>query len=203
MPVKNKSRLTNSGFKGVITSLNKEEKEVLANEGIASSDKVPTDIAVKDNKLGLEHDNVWLTNQNAINLGDNMTYDATTKTLNAKGGEQKKYYNHFITLMGTGVSCSFTITNSRPEPYTSVGDIYTYLRTLTGSISISATGSYSGKSGKGIISQLEITAPQGYSYITFANLEIEVVENVPTIKMTEKAASVYFSSVYSDDVKEL
>ena len=47
---------------------------------------LPTDIAVKDNKLGLEHDNVWLTNQNAINLGDNMTYDATTKTLNAKGG---------------------------------------------------------------------------------------------------------------------
>lgn len=47
---------------------------------------LPTDIAVKDNKLGLEHDNVWLTNQNAINLGNNMTYDATTKTLNAKGG---------------------------------------------------------------------------------------------------------------------
>lgn len=47
---------------------------------------LPTDIAIKDNKLGLEHDNVWLTNQNAINLGDNMTYDATTKTLNAKGG---------------------------------------------------------------------------------------------------------------------
>lgn len=47
---------------------------------------LPTDIAVKDNKLGLEHDNVWLTNQNAINLGDNMTYDETTKTLNAKGG---------------------------------------------------------------------------------------------------------------------
>lgn len=47
---------------------------------------LPTDIAVKDNKLGLEHDNVWLTNQNAINLGDNMTYDEVTKTLNAKGG---------------------------------------------------------------------------------------------------------------------
>ena len=52
---------------------------------------LPTDIAIKDNKLGLEHDNVWLTNQNAINLGDNMTYDATTKTLNAKGGGGSSY----------------------------------------------------------------------------------------------------------------
>lgn len=46
---------------------------------------LPTDIAVKDNKLGLEHNNTWLTNQNAINLGANLEYDATTKTLNAKG----------------------------------------------------------------------------------------------------------------------
>lgn len=46
----------------------------------------PTDVAIKNNKLGLEHDNTWLTNQNAINLGDNLTYDETTKTLNAKGG---------------------------------------------------------------------------------------------------------------------
>lgn len=47
---------------------------------------LPTDIAVKDNKLGLKHDNVWLTNQNAITLGSNLEYDVTTKTLNAKGG---------------------------------------------------------------------------------------------------------------------
>ena len=47
---------------------------------------LPTDIAVKNNKLGLEHNNTWLTNQNAINLGANLEYDATTKTLNAKGG---------------------------------------------------------------------------------------------------------------------
>lgn len=46
----------------------------------------PTDVAIKNKKLGLEHDNTWLTNQNAINLGDNLTYDETTKTLNAKGG---------------------------------------------------------------------------------------------------------------------
>lgn len=47
---------------------------------------IPTDVAIKDNKLGLEHDSTWLTNQNAINLGSNMTYDEATKTLNAKGG---------------------------------------------------------------------------------------------------------------------
>lgn len=46
----------------------------------------PTDIGVKDNKLGLKHDTTWLTNQDAITLGDNITYDETTKTLNAKGG---------------------------------------------------------------------------------------------------------------------
>ena len=48
----------------------------------------PTDIGVKDNKLGLKHDTNWLTNQDAINLGDNLIYDDTTKTLNAKGGSE-------------------------------------------------------------------------------------------------------------------
>lgn len=46
---------------------------------------VPTDIAVKDGKLGLEHDTTWLTNQNAITLGDGLTYDEATKTLKAEG----------------------------------------------------------------------------------------------------------------------
>lgn len=46
----------------------------------------PTNIGVKDNKLGLKHDTTWLTNQDAITLGDNLTYDDTTRTLNAKGG---------------------------------------------------------------------------------------------------------------------
>ena len=47
---------------------------------------VPTDIAVHEGKLGLEHDTVWLTNQSAITLGDGLTYDEATKTLKAKGG---------------------------------------------------------------------------------------------------------------------
>ena len=46
---------------------------------------VPTDIAVKNGKLGLEHDTTWLTNQNAITLGDGLTYDEATKTLKAEG----------------------------------------------------------------------------------------------------------------------
>ena len=48
---------------------------------------VPTDIAVHEGKLGLKHDTVWLTNQSAINLGANLTYDAVTNTLDvAKTG---------------------------------------------------------------------------------------------------------------------
>lgn len=119
------------------------------------------------------------------------------------GGEEKKYYNHFITLIKSGATCNFTITNSRPDPYTSIGDIYTYLRTPNGSISISATGSYDGASGKGIVSKFQISTPQGYCTVTFTKLEIEVVENVPTIKATEMATSVYISSIYSDNVVEL
>lgn len=46
---------------------------------------LPTDVGIKDNKLGLLHDTKWLTNQDAINL-DGFTYDETTKTLKASGG---------------------------------------------------------------------------------------------------------------------
>ena len=45
----------------------------------------PTDVGVKDNKLGLLHDTTWLTNQGAINL-DGFTYDEATKTLKVTGG---------------------------------------------------------------------------------------------------------------------
>lgn len=47
---------------------------------------VPTDIAVKDGKLGLEHDTTWLANQKAITLGTHLTYDVVTNTLDADGG---------------------------------------------------------------------------------------------------------------------
>ena len=45
----------------------------------------PTDVGVKDNKLGLLHDTTWLTNQGAINL-DGFTYDEATKTLKVNSG---------------------------------------------------------------------------------------------------------------------
>lgn len=125
------------------------------------------------------------------------------KELSGGQQEQKKYYNHFITLSGRDATCNFTITNSRPDPYTTVGDIYIYLMTQGSSISISATGSYDGASGKGILSKLHISAPNGQSIVEFTKLEIEVVENVPTIKMTNMAASTFVNSVYSDEVVEL
>ena len=64
----------------------------------------PTDIGVKDKKLGLKHDTTWLTNQDAINLGDNLTYDNTTKTLNAKGGNLPLPLEIEGTITGEGFS---------------------------------------------------------------------------------------------------
>ena len=154
---------------------------------------MPTDTKLQNliiNDLTEEQYNALTPNENELYL-----------TPDTSSG--KKYYNHFITLSETGISCSFTITNSRPDPYTKIGDIYTYLNSSISSISISVTGSYNGASGKGILHELQITSPNGQSIVSFTKLEIEVVENVPTIKMTESAAGAYFSSVYSDKVVEL
>lgn len=57
------------------------------NKTVESLNKaIPTDVGIKDNKLGLLHDTTWLTNQGAINL-DGFTYDEATNTLKASGGE--------------------------------------------------------------------------------------------------------------------
>ena len=53
---------------------------------------IPTDIAVINGKLGLEHDGKWLTGQNAIILGSNLSYNADTNTLDAVGGNTDNYY---------------------------------------------------------------------------------------------------------------
>lgn len=53
---------------------------------------IPTDIAVINGKLGLEHDGKWLTGQNAIRLGSNLSYNADTNTLDAVGGNTDNYY---------------------------------------------------------------------------------------------------------------
>lgn len=53
---------------------------------------VPDDIAVINGKLGLEHDGKWLTGQNAIKLGSNLSYNADTNTLDAVVGSTDNYY---------------------------------------------------------------------------------------------------------------
>ena len=45
----------------------------------------PTDVGIKNNKLGLQNGSTWLTNRNAINL-EGFAYDANTNTLKAEGG---------------------------------------------------------------------------------------------------------------------
>ena len=85
MPVKNVKRKTNDGLQGTIVGLTEEEKQALNEAGIASSEEMPTDVAVKDGKLGLKHDSVWLANQNALNL-EGFEYDDATKTLKTNGG---------------------------------------------------------------------------------------------------------------------
>ena len=92
MPVKNIKRRTNDGLQGTIVGLTDKEKQALTKDGIASSEDVdnlvkemPTDIGVKDGKLGLMHDTVWLANHSALNLSG-FEYDEATTTLKAKGG---------------------------------------------------------------------------------------------------------------------
>ena len=55
------------------------------NEFNIVNSKLPTDVAIKDNKLGLKNGNTWLTNTNAINL-EGFSYIETTNTLKAEGG---------------------------------------------------------------------------------------------------------------------
>lgn len=49
------------------------------------NNKIPTDVGIKDNKLGLKNGSTWLTNTNAINL-EGFAYNADTNTLKAEGG---------------------------------------------------------------------------------------------------------------------
>lgn len=49
------------------------------------NNKIPTDVGIKDNKLGLKNGNTWLTNSKAINL-EGFVYNEDTNTLKAEGG---------------------------------------------------------------------------------------------------------------------
>lgn len=78
---------------------------------------VPTDIAVKDGKLGLEHNTTWLTNQNAITLGDGLTYDEATKTLKASGGGSISVIE-LTDKNGTIASAQLGEINANPQNFT-------------------------------------------------------------------------------------
>ena len=49
------------------------------------ANNIPTDVGIKDNKLGLKNGTTWLTNSNAINL-EGFAYNENTNTLKAEGG---------------------------------------------------------------------------------------------------------------------
>lgn len=78
---------------------------------------IPTDIAVKNGKIGLEHDATWLTNQNAITLGDGLTYDETTKTLKASGGEGGISVIELTDKNGTIASTQLNEINANPQNF--------------------------------------------------------------------------------------
>ncbi|MDY5996060.1 MAG: hypothetical protein SPJ07_01700 [Bacilli bacterium] len=86
----------------------------------ALNEITPTDVGIKDNKLGLLHDTTWLTNQNAINL-DGFTYDEATKTLKAEGsgatlpagtGTDPFHINGLEYYSGSDYSFSYSVTNT-------------------------------------------------------------------------------------------
>lgn len=78
---------------------------------------VPTDIAVKDGKLGLEHDTTWLTNQNAITLGDGLTYDESTKTLKASGSGGSISVIELTDKNGTIAPAQLSEINAKPQNF--------------------------------------------------------------------------------------
>lgn len=78
---------------------------------------IPTDIAVKNGKIGLEHDTTWLTNQNAITLGDGLTYDEATKTLKASGGKGGISVIELTDKNGTIASTQLGEINANPQNF--------------------------------------------------------------------------------------
>ena len=63
----------------------------------------PTDIGVKEGKLGLLHDTKWLTNQGAITIGSNLNYIAETNTLNANVSQAEVSSKQDRLVSGTNI----------------------------------------------------------------------------------------------------
>ena len=76
-----------SEFNGLYeTKVDANNSHSTLSDNIASvANNTPTDVGIKDNKLGLKNGNTWLTNLNAINL-EGFAYDANSNTLKAEGG---------------------------------------------------------------------------------------------------------------------
>ena len=102
------------------------------------------------------------------------------KQLGGGQQEQKKYYNHFITLSAVGLTftCYCTIVNDRPDPYTEIKDLYQYLKTSSVEAQVPAIGYYNGTHGKGIVESISLSSVSGYGSSSLVNFEIENVENV-------------------------
>ena len=63
----------------------------------------PTDIGVKEGKLGLLHDTKWLTNQGAITIGSNLNFIAETNTLNANVSQAEVSSKQDRLVSGTNI----------------------------------------------------------------------------------------------------
>ena len=68
------------------TKIDANNSHTTLSDNIASiANNIPTDVGIKDNKLGLKNGATWLTNLNAINL-EGFSYNENTNTLKAEGG---------------------------------------------------------------------------------------------------------------------
>ena len=79
MPVKNKNRQSNSGYEGVITGLNDEEKKVLEDAGIGGFKKVsinPSNMTWDVSQVDVEKDKIIIvTDANGNSLGIASYFD--------------------------------------------------------------------------------------------------------------------------------
>lgn len=114
----------------------------------------PTDIGIKDNKLGLLHDSLWLTNQSAINL-ENFEYDEATNTLKPKGGGENSVSPTLWLIDTNNLSIRTTITEVEK---TNID------KGLYNQVMFFASATYDS------VSDIEIYAPSKFNSSSFGNL---------------------------------
>ena len=78
----------------------------------------PTDVGIKNNKLGLQNGSTWLTNRNAINL-EGFIYDDATNTLKVSRDEGGgKLYRHNIIFLKPNFQMYFDVYSTIPKSFT-------------------------------------------------------------------------------------